>query len=170
MTTLSTMAHTPQKDLNFYDLTAVSLSGQQINMSDYKGKYVLIVNTASKCGYTSQYAGLESLYKKYKDQGLAILGFPCNQFGRQESGDEKSIAEGCVLNYGVTFQMFSKIKVNGKEEHPIYTFLKSQEKGMIKWNFTKFLIDPTGKVIRRYGSAVTPETIEKDIYPLIIAL
>ena len=130
--------------MTFYDLSAISLEGKAINMSEYKDKVVLVVNTASKCGFTPQMAGLETLYEKYKDDGLIILGFPCNQFGHQEPGDEKSIEGGCVLNYGVQFQMFAKIDVNGKNEHPIYRWLKCQKKGKgtfgnaIKWNFTKY--------------------------------
>lgn len=155
--------------MKFYDLSAISLQGKEISMSKYEGKVVLIVNTASKCGFTPQMAGLQTLYEKYKDQGLVILGFPCNQFGQQEPGDAHSIEEGCVLNYGVKFQMFSKIDVNGKNEHPIYHWLKSQKKGKgllgnaIKWNFTKFLLDRQGNVTGRYSSMTTPEQLEKDI-------
>ena len=127
---------------------------------------VLIVNTASKCGFTPQYEGLENLYEKYQDKGLVILGFPCNQFANQEPGGEKEIASTCMVNYGVTFQMFSKIDVNGPNAHPIYQWLKSQKKGhgllssKIKWNFTKFLLDREGNVIGRYGSMVTPEKLD----------
>ncbi|MCK9625231.1 MAG: glutathione peroxidase [Bacteroidales bacterium] len=150
---------------NFYQFSAISLHGKEIPMETYRGKTVLIVNTASKCGFTPQFEGLEKLYEKYKDKGLVILGFPCNQFAGQEPGDEKSIAEGCVINYGVTFQMFSKIKVNGKETHPIYKYLKEAIPGTlggrIKWNFTKFLIDSTGKPIERFASPVTPAEIDE---------
>lgn len=157
----------------FYDLSAISLKGKEISMSDYKDKVVLVVNTASKCGFTPQLEGLEALYEKYKDRGLVILGFPCNQFANQEPGDEKSIEGGCMLNYGVTFQMFSKIEVNGANEHPVYTWLKSQKKGKgtfgnaIKWNFTKFLLDRNGEVVGRYGSVVTPEKLESQISALL---
>lgn len=158
---------------SFYDLKAISLKGKEISMADFKGKVILVVNTASKCGFTPQLEGLEALYKKYKDQGLVILGFPCNQFANQEPGDEKSIEGGCMLNYGVTFKMFSKIDVNGENEHPVYTWLKSQKKGKgtfgnkIKWNFTKFLLDRNGEVIGRYGSIVTPAKLEAEILKLL---
>jgi glutathione peroxidase len=154
-------------DTQFYDLKATSLGGKEIGMDIYKGKTVLVVNTASKCGLTPQYEGLEKLYEKYKDKGFEILGFPCNQFGNQEPGDEKSIAEGCLINYGVTFQMFSKIDVNGENVHPIFKYLKSQLKGFpgsrIKWNFTKFLIDSTGKPVKRFGPTTKPEVIDKKL-------
>lgn len=150
---------------SFYDFTALSLSGKPISMEQYRGKVVLVVNTASKCGFTPQLEGLEALYEKYSEKGLVILGFPCNQFANQEPGSEESIAQGCVLNYGVTFQMFSKIDVNGADAHPIYQWLKSQPKGSgtlgnnIKWNFTKFLLDREGNVVGRYGSIVSPEKL-----------
>jgi len=150
----------------FYDFKAVSLQKKEISMEEYRGKVVLIVNTASKCGFTPQYEGLENLYEKYQDKGLVILGFPCNQFANQEPGGEKEIASTCMVNYGVTFQMFSKIDVNGPNTHPIYQWLKSQKKGhgllssKIKWNFTKFLLDREGNVIGRYGSMVTPEKLD----------
>jgi len=150
----------------FYDFKAVSLQKKEISMEEYRGKVVLIVNTASKCGFTPQYEGLENLYEKYQDKGLVILGFPCNQFANQEPGGEKEIASTCMVNYGVTFQMFSKIDVNGPNAHPIYQWLKSQKKGhgllssKIKWNFTKFLLDREGNVIGRYGSMVTTEKLD----------
>lgn len=151
----------------FYDFSAKSLQGKEIKMEAYRGKVVLVVNTASKCGFTPQLEGLEKLYENYKDKGLVILGFPCNQFANQEPGDEHSIAEGCVINYGVTFQMFSKIDVNGSNAHPLYKFLKSKKGGTlgsaIKWNFTKFLISREGEVIDRFASATTPEKIEAKI-------
>lgn len=159
--------------MTFYDLSAVSLRGKAISMSEYKDKVVLVVNTASKCGFTPQMAGLETLFEKYRDYGFVILGFPCNQFGHQEPGDEKSIEGGCVLNYGVKFQMFSKIDVNGKNEHPIYNWLKCQKKGrgtlgnVIKWNFTKFLIDRQGNVAGRYSSITTPEQLDNIIAQLL---
>lgn len=148
---------------SFYDFEAISLQGKKIGMDEYRGKFVLVVNTASKCGLTPQYKGLEELYEKYKDKGLVILGFPCNQFGNQEPGDEKSISEGCMINYGVSFPMFSKIEVNGKNTHPIYKYLKSELTGLfgskIKWNFTKFLIDTNGKPLKRFAPTTKPEKI-----------
>lgn len=150
---------------NFYQFSAKSLQGKEVSMEAYKNKTVLVVNTASKCGLTPQYEGLEKLYKKYKDKGLVILGFPCNQFGKQEPGDEKSISEGCLINYGVTFPMFSKIDVNGNTAHPIFKYLKRELKGTlgnkIKWNFTKFLIDKNGKPTKRFAPTTTPEKIDK---------
>jgi len=157
-------AMTINKKPSFYDFSAKSLQGKEISMSEYKGKTVLVVNTASKCGLTPQFEGLENLYQKYKDKGLVILGFPCNQFAGQEPGDEKSIAEGCVLNYGVTFQMFSKIDVNGETAHPLYKYLKSELGSLfdskIKWNFTKFLVDANGKPIKRFSPTAKPEEID----------
>lgn len=158
---------------SFYDLSAISLKGKEISMADYKGKVVLVVNTASKCGFTPQLEGLQALYDQYKDKGLVIIGFPCNQFANQEPGDEKSIEGGCMLNYGVTFQMFSKIDVNGENEHPVYTWLKAQKNGKgtfgnaIKWNFTKFLLNKEGEVVGRYGSVVTPKKLEAEISKLL---
>ncbi len=151
-------------ETSFYDFKAKTLGGKEISMEEYKGKTVLVVNTASKCGFTPQFGGLEELYRKYRDKGLVILGFPCNQFGNQEPGDEKSIAEGCLLNYGVTFPMFSKIDVNGADAHPLYTYLKSALPGFfgnrIKWNFTKFLIDTEGKPVKRFASSTEPDKID----------
>ena len=155
----------------FYDFTVKDLQGKEVNLERYKGKAVLVVNTASECGLTPQFEGLEALYQKYKDQGLEILGFPCNQFGNQEPGDEKSIAEGCVVNYGVTFPMFSKVDVNGKDAHPLFKYLKKEKGGLlgskIKWNFTKFLIDRDGKPIERFAPITKPESLEKDIKKLL---
>jgi len=149
---------------NFYQFTAKSLSGKDVDMDIYKGKTILVVNTASKCGLTPQFKGLEKLNQKYKEKGLVILGFPCNQFMNQEPGDEKSISEGCLMNYGVSFPMFSKIEVNGKNAHPIYKYLKGELGGIfgskIKWNFTKFLIDSTGKPIKRFSPTTVPEKID----------
>ncbi len=156
---------------NFYQFSARSLQGKEISMEEYKGKVILVVNTASKCGFTPQYEGLENLYQKYKDKGLIILGFPCNQFGNQEPGTEKEIAEGCLINYGVSFQMFSKIEVNGGDAHPVYKYLKKRLSGflggVIKWNFTKFLIDSEGKPVNRYAPATKPEQLEGDIEKLL---
>lgn len=153
--------------MRFYDFEAVKMNGQTVKMEEYKGKVVLVVNTASKCGFTPQLAGLEELYQKYEKDGLVILGFPCNQFAHQDPADNKEISEFCLINYGVTFPMFEKIEVNGEGAHPIYRFLKEQAHGKlrneIKWNFTKFLIDRDGKVQRRYAPVVKPEKLEKDI-------
>jgi len=150
---------------DFYQLQATSLQQHNINMSDYQGKVVLIVNTASKCGLTPQYEGLQKLYDKYKDQGLVILGFPCNQFREQEPGDANQISQGCLINYGVDFQMFEKIEVNGKNSHPIYQYLTSALPGVfgnnIKWNFTKFLIGRDGVPMKRFAPITKPEAIEK---------
>ena len=149
----------------FYQFSAKTLQGKDVQMEAFKGKTVLVVNTASKCGLTPQYEGLEKLYQKYKDQGLIILGFPCNQFGNQEPGDEKSISEGCLINYGVSFPMFAKIEVNGDGAHPIYNYLKKELPGFlggrIKWNFTKFLVDSNGKPVKRFAPTSSPEKIDK---------
>ena len=148
----------------FYDFRAKDIHGKEVSMEEYKGKTVLVVNTASKCGFTPQFEGLENLYKKYSEKGLVILGFPCNQFANQEPGNEKSIMEGCMLNYGVTFPMFSKIDVNGPDAHPLYKYLKKELPGAIgsriKWNFTKFLINSEGKPVKRFSPATKPEKID----------
>ncbi|MFC0875963.1 glutathione peroxidase [Saccharicrinis sp. FJH2] len=158
-------------DAKFYDFKAKSLQGKEISMDSYKGKTVLVVNTASKCGFTPQYEGLEKMYEKYREQGLVILGFPCNQFANQEPGDEKSIAEGCMINYGVTFPMFSKIDVNGDNAHPLYKYLKSELGSVlgskVKWNFTKFLIDKDGKPVKRFAPVTKPEKIEPYIEKML---
>ena len=147
----------------FYDFKAKTLQGKEIGLDTFKGKTVLVVNTASKCGLTPQYEGLEALYRKHSDNGLVILGFPSNQFANQEPGDEKSIAEGCLINYGVTFPMFSKIDVNGPEAHPLYKYLRNELPGVfsnkIKWNFTKFLIDAEGNPVKRFSPTTKPEKI-----------
>ena len=157
--------------MNFYNFKAKLLQGKEVSMKDYTGKVILVVNTASKCGFTPQYEGLEKLYKEYQDKGLVILGFPCNQFGSQEPGNAQDITKFCTVNYGVTFPMFSKIEVNGENADPIYKFLKVELPGTlgneIKWNFTKFLLDRKGKPIKRYGSIVKPEDITKDIVKLL---
>lgn len=151
----------------FYEFSAKSLKGKEISMSEYKGKVVLVVNTASKCGLTPQYEALEEMYKEYKDKGLVILGFPCNQFANQEPGDESQISEGCLINYGVSFQMFSKIDVNGENAHPIYKYLKKELPGFpgnsIKWNFSKFLIDQNGKPVKRFSPFTKPEKVKEYI-------
>lgn len=151
----------------FYDFKKKGITGEMIDFSDYKGKVVLVVNTASKCGFTPQYEGLEKLHKKYKDQGLEILGFPCNQFGGQEPGSEVEIQQGCMINYGVSFQMFSKIEVNGPNEDSLYAYLKDQKSNLmmkkIKWNFEKFLVNKNGEVVDRYSSMKKPEALESVI-------
>jgi glutathione peroxidase len=156
---------------HFYDLKALSLTGEEIEFSRYRGKVVLVVNTASKCGFTPQYEGLEDLYRTYKDKGLVILGFPCNQFAHQEPGDEASIASGCLLRYGVSFPMFAKIQVNGKNVHPVFRFLKSRLPGAlgewVKWNFTKFLLDTNGEPVRRFAPSVEPRALITDIEALL---
>ncbi len=157
--------------MKFYDFNAKDIYGEDISMSEYEGKVVLVVNTASKCGFTDQFEGLEELYKDYKDKGFEILGFPCNQFGNQEPGSHKEIAEFCRLNYGVTFTMFEKIDVNGKNAHPLFNYLTDETKGIfgkkVKWNFTKFLIDKNGNVIKRYAPTTVPKDIKQDIEKLI---
>ena len=151
-----------------YDFSAKTIDGKTRKLSDYKGKVLLVVNTASKCGFTPQYKGLEALYEKYRDKGFAVLGFPSNQFGQQEPGPDDEIAEFCEMNYGVTFPMFSKIDVNGADAHPLYKYLTSTKRGLlgsegIKWNFTKFLVDKEGNVIERYAPTTKPEDLEKDV-------
>lgn len=157
--------------MSFYDLSAKKISGQEISMSEFKGKVVLIVNTASKCGLTPQFKELEEIYKEFKELGFEILGFPCNQFAKQDSGNNKEIHEFCTLNYGVSFTMFEKIEVNGKNTHEIYKYLKNETKGVlskeIKWNFTKFLIDTEGNVIKRYSPITSPLKIKDDIERLL---
>ncbi len=151
----------------FHQLTATSLHGQPISMADYAGKVVLVVNTASQCGFTPQYAGLEKLYKKYADQGLVVLGFPCNQFGKQEPGGADDIAQTCHVNYGVSFPMFGKVEVNGATAHSLFRYLKEALPGVlggrIKWNFTKFLIGRDGKPLKRFAPMTTPEKMEAAI-------
>ncbi|MXP50190.1 glutathione peroxidase [Pantoea sp. Eser] len=151
----------------FYQLTATRLHGQSVSMADYAGKVVLVVNTASHCGFTPQYAGLEALYKKYAGQGLVVLGFPCNQFGKQEPGGADEIAQTCHINYGVSFPMFEKVAVNGAAAHPVFRYLKDQLPGVlgdrIKWNFTKFLIGRNGRPIKRFAPITTPQKMETAI-------
>ncbi len=151
-----------------YDFSAQTIDGKTRTLADFKGKVLLVVNTASQCGFTPQYEGLEALYKKYSDKGLAVLGFPSNQFGQQEPGPDTEIAEFCETNYGVTFPMFSKIDVNGANAHPLYKYLTSEKKGLlgseaIKWNFTKFLVGKDGTVTARYAPTTKPEGIAKDV-------
>ena len=154
--------------MTLYDFDAVTIDGKTQKLDEYRGKIVLVVNVASACGYTPQYAGLEALYRKHKDRGFVVLGFPCNQFGSQEPGTEEDIANFCETKFGVTFPLFAKVDVNGENEHSLFKWLKSQKKGIfgtaaIKWNFSKFLIDANGDVVKRYGSGDTPEAIEKDL-------
>ena len=153
--------------MEFYNFEAKKINGEVVSMSDYKGKTIIIVNTASKCGFTPQFEGLEKLYQKYKDQGLVILGFPCNQFGKQEPGVGKEIQEFCQINYGVTFPIFDKVDVNGSNTHPIFKYLKSNLGGFlgssIKWNFTKFVVDKNGKPIKRFSPTTKPVDMDSFI-------
>lgn len=154
-----------------YDFTVKDIRGNDLSLEKFKGKVMLIVNTASNCGFTKQYDGLQKLYEKYKDQGFVVLGFPCNQFGKQEPGDEKEIANFCTDTFNVTFPMMSKIEVNGENAHPLYKFLKKEKGGIlgdeIKWNFTKFLVDKEGNLVARFAPQKTPEDIESDIKELL---
>ena len=158
--------------MGIYDISAKTIDGSDKKLDAYKGKVLLIVNVASKCGFTPQYKGLEALHRKYAGKDFEVLGFPCDQFGHQEPGDENEIKNFCSLTYDVSFPMFAKIDVNGANTHPLYQFLKSEATGIlgsegIKWNFTKFLIDKSGNVVKRYGSIDTPEKIDKDIAELL---
>ena len=154
----------------FYDFKARTLAGNHLDLASLRGKAVLAVNTASECGYTPQYAGLEALHRKYKDRGLAVLGFPCNQFGAQEPGDAKDIAAFCQSSYGVSFTMSDKIEVNGSGAHPLYRWLKEASgDAEIEWNFVKFLIGPDGTLIRRYPPRARPEDIAADIEAVLAA-
>jgi len=160
------------KEMNIYDIEVQTIEGKTIKLDKYKNKVMLIVNVASKCGYTYQYEGLEKLHEMYANKGLVVLGFPCNQFLSQEPGTEKEIQSFCSLTYGVKFDMFSKIDVNGADTHPLYNFLKDNSAGfmgidVIKWNFTKFLVNRDGKVIERYAPSTKPEEIEADILKLL---
>lgn len=157
---------------SIYDFDVKDIEGNSRSMSDYRDKVLLIVNVASKCGFTPQYEGLEALHRKYHDKGLEVLGFPCDQFGHQEPGDEEAIKEFCSLNYGVTFDMFSKVDVNGVDADSLFVFLKRESPGLlgseaIKWNFTKFLIGRDGKVIDRYAPQTAPASIAADIEELL---
>jgi glutathione peroxidase len=154
------------------DFTAMKPGGKEENLADKLGKVVLVVNTASKCGFTPQYDGLEALYQKYKDRGFEVMAFPCNQFGGQEPGSADEIAEFCKVNFGLSFPLMAKVEVNGAGEAPLYSWLKSEAPGLmgtksIKWNFTKFLIGRDGKVVRRYAPTDKPESLEKDIEKLL---
>jgi len=159
--------------MNLYEIEVTNIDGRRQRMADFAGKVLLIVNVASKCGFTPQYEGLESLYRQFADRGFAVLGFPCDQFGHQEPGDEAQIKNFCSLQYDVTFPMFAKIEVNGNHTHPLYQLLKKSAPGVlgteaIKWNFTKFLIDREGRVIKRYGSADKPESLANDIEAAVV--
>ena len=160
------------ENMSIYDIEVKDIDGKVFTMKKYENRVMLIVNVASKCGFTNQYEGLEELHKKYFDKGLSVLGFPCNQFLSQEPGIEEQIKEFCSLTYGVEFEMFSKIDVNGENAHPLYKFLKESSKGVlgteaIKWNFTKFLVDKNGKVVKRYAPSTKPSEIENDILNLL---
>ncbi|HEY3637549.1 MAG TPA: glutathione peroxidase [Rhizomicrobium sp.] len=155
-----------------YDFHARLLDGRDVPLADFKGRVLLIVNTASKCGFTPQYEGLEQLYRTYRDQGLTVLGFPCNQFGAQEPGNAADIGAFCQINYGVSFPIFEKIDVNGPNAHPLYRFLEREKSGIfgttsIKWNFTKFLVDRAGTVVARYGSRAKPAALESAVRRLL---
>jgi glutathione peroxidase len=155
-----------------HDFSAKGIDGKERKLSEYEGTALLVVNTASKCGFTPQYAGLEALHRKLAPKGFAVLGFPCDQFGHQEPGNEEEIRNFCSLNYDVSFPMFAKVEVNGADAHPLYKHLKKQAKGLlgteaIKWNFTKFLVDRDGRVVRRYAPTDKPESIEADVAALL---
>ncbi|WP_430388997.1 glutathione peroxidase [Dyella sp. 20L07] len=155
-----------------YDFSARDIDGNEHSLAEYRGKPLLIVNVASKCGFTPQYTGLEALWRADRDKGLVILGFPCDQFGHQEPGDEAEISNFCSTSYDVSFPLFSKVEVNGEGAHPLYKWLKSEGKGIlgsesIKWNFTKFLVDRNGQVVKRYAPTDTPEKIGKDLKSLL---
>ena len=157
---------------SIYDFKATLLNGEEVHLDAYRGKVLLIVNTASECGFTPQYAGLETLYQNLKSKGFVILGFPCNQFGAQEPGDAAAIEQFCQVNFGVTFPMFAKIEVNGENTHPLYAYLKHEAAGLlgteaIKWNFTKFLVDRDGEVVERYAPATKPEDLTQAIETLL---
>lgn len=159
-------------DKSVYEFTARTLEGQETKLDAYKGNVLLIVNTASKCGFTPQYAGLEKLHEELGGKGLKVLGFPCNQFGSQEPGDSSEIGSFCQRNYGVSFQMFDKVEVNGSGTHPLFHYLKEQAPGIlgtndVKWNFTKFLVDKNGHVVKRYAPNVEPASIKGDIEELL---
>lgn len=158
--------------MSIHNYSAKTIDGQNKQFSDYQDKVVLIVNTASQCGFTPQYQGLEALYRRYKDRGLVVLGFPCNQFGQQEPGDEHEIQHFCSSGYNVSFPMFAKVEVNGSNAHPLYQYMKAEKPGVlglqsIKWNFTKFLADKSGNVVRRYAPIDKPESLVRDIERLL---
>ncbi len=155
-----------------YELKAKTIDGADQPLDAYKGKTLLVVNVASKCGFTPQYTGLEAMYRKYKDKGLVVLGFPCDQFGHQEPGNEQEIKNFCSLKYDVSFPLFAKVEVNGTNTPPLYQYLKKEARGLlgseaVKWNFTKFLVDKTGKVVKRYAPTDTPASIERDVAKIL---
>lgn len=155
-----------------YDFSAKGISGEEVSLGAYEGKVLLVVNTASKCGFTKQYQGLESMYKDMSGRGFEVLGFPCNQFGSQEPGDEGEIGSFCERNFGVTFPLFSKVEVNGDEQHPLFRYLKDEARGLlgtrgIKWNFTKFLVGRDGQVVKRFGPTDKPESIVSAVEALL---
>jgi glutathione peroxidase-family protein len=156
---------------NLYDLTFTTNRGEEVSLSEYTGRPVLIVNTASKCGFTPQYDGLQKLYEEFQDQGLVVLGFPCDQFAHQEPGGDSDIEEFCKVNYGVTFPLSTKVDVNGKSTHPVFGFLKERTGGLlgsaVKWNFTKFLVSPDGTTVQRYAPTTAPADLESDIEALL---
>jgi glutathione peroxidase len=158
--------------MSIYDFKATDIQGKERDLADFKGKVLLVVNTASKCGFTPQFEGLETMYKELHEKGLEVLGFPCNQFAQQDKGSDSEIAGFCMKNYGVSFPMFSKIDVNGDHAHPLYKYLKKEARGIlgtqkIKWNFTKFLINQDGKVIKRFAPTAKPEDIAKQVRSLL---
>lgn len=158
--------------MSLHDISAARLDGTTGSLADYRGKVLLIVNVASRCGFTPQYAGLEALYRKYRDRGFEVLGFPCNQFGAQEPGDSAEIGAFCSTTYDVTFPMFAKVDVNGADAHPLYQHLKSAQPGIlgteaIKWNFTKFLVDRQGRVVKRFAPKDTPEALDAEVAALL---
>ena len=159
--------------MSFYDIDLLTIDGKPQKMDVYRGKTLLIVNVASQCGFTPQYAGLQALYDKFRDRGVVVLGFPCDQFGHQEPGGEAEIEQFCTRNFGVTFPMFVKIEVNGANAHPLYTYLKSEKPGIlgteaIKWNFTKFLVDRSGQVVKRFAPSEPPEKIDKHVGDVLV--
>lgn len=158
--------------MSIYDFKATDIQGNERDLAEFKGKVLLIVNTASKCGFTPQFEGLEDMYQSLNEKGLEVLGFPCNQFAQQDKGSDSEIAGFCMKNYGVSFPMFSKVEVNGDHAHPLYQFLKKEARGVfgtqkIKWNFTKFLVNKEGKVVKRFAPTSKPEAIEKHVQALL---
>lgn len=158
--------------MSIYDFTVKTIQGEEKTLAEYRGNVLLIVNTASKCGFTPQYQELQELYEQYRDKGFVVLGFPCNQFGHQEPGSEEEIAQFCELNYGVTFPMFAKVDVNGEQAHPLFVYLTEKAPGLfgtkaIKWNFTKFLIDRNGHVVERFAPQTKPSELKKEIEKLL---
>ncbi len=158
--------------MSLYDIEAKTIDGRNLSLADFRGQVLLVVNVASRCGFTPQYAALETLYQQFRDRGFSVLGFPCDQFGHQEPGDEAEIKEFCSTKYNVTFPMFAKIDVNGPAAHPLYQLLKGEKAGLlgteaIKWNFTKFLVDRQGNVVKRFAPTTTPEKIAADVELLV---